>query len=66
VLLYESKYSYPHKSYIDPRDGQLMAQKSPDVDGDALNKEVLMAAIAAVHAAIEHNYDAMMRLRYGN
>jgi len=66
VLLNESNYSYPLKSYIDPRDGQLMAQKSPDVDGDALNKEVLMAAIAAVHAAIEHNYDAMMRLRYGN
>lgn len=66
VLLNESNYAYPHKSYIDPRDGQLMAQKSPDVDGGALNKDVLMSAIAAVHAAIEHNYDALMRLRYGN
>lgn len=66
VLINESNYAYPHKSYIDPRDGQLMAQKSPDVDGDALNKDVLLSAITAVHAAIEHNYDALMRLRYGN
>lgn len=66
VLLNESNYRYPHKSYIDPDDGQLMAQKCVDVDGGALNKEVLMAAIASVHTAVNHNFDALMRLRYGS
>lgn len=66
VLLNESNYRCPHKSYIDPEDGQLMAQKCVDVDGGALNKEVLTVALASVHTAILHNYDALMRLRYGN
>lgn len=66
VLLNASNYRYPHKSYIDPDDGQLMTQKCVDVDGGALNKEVLLSAIASVHTAVNHNYDALMRLRYGN
>ena len=44
----------------------LLAQKSVDVNGRALNKAVLKAAIASVHTAISHNYDALMRLRYAN
>lgn len=66
VLLNESNYIHPHKSYIDPNDGQLMAQKTLDVDGGALNKDVLMAAIGSVYAAIKRNYDVLMRLRYGS
>lgn len=65
-LLNQFNHEYPHKAYIDPNDGQLMAQKCPDADGNALNKDVLMAALGSVHLAIKHNFDALMRLRYGD
>ena len=54
-----------HKAYLDPNDGQLMAQKCPDADGDVLNKDVLLAALGSVHSAITQNYETLMRLRYG-
>jgi len=65
-LLNQFNHEYPHKAYLDPEDGQLMAQKCPDTDGNALNKDVLLAALGSVHSAIKHNYEVLMRLRYGN
>lgn len=64
VLLNKSNFEYMHKSYIDPNDGQLMSQRCLDVDGGALNKDVLFAAMGSIYAALKNNYDALMRMRY--